>query len=87
MQQSYLLIVIITIILFNFVSCDTPQEQACTNRSNTDCRTCVTGPSCGYCPNTSQCFLYDVKNALSAPCDMSQIKWGTCVGRLIMIFR
>jgi hypothetical protein len=84
-QQSYLLIVIITIVLFNSVFCVTDPEAACANQTNTDCHTCLSVPGCGFCSDNHKCFLYS-DNILNPPCAVSKIQLQTCVGRLIMIF-
>ncbi len=84
-QQSYLLIVINTIILFNSVFASADQEAVCANQTNTDCHTCLSVSNCAFCNDNKKCFYY-YENMLQPPCNTSQLQLGTCVGRLIMLF-
>jgi uncharacterized membrane protein len=77
-QQSYLLIVISTIILFNSVFADADQEAACANQTNTDCHTCLSVSNCAFCNDNKKCFYY-YENMLQPPCNTSQLQLGTCV--------
>ncbi len=83
MKQNLIFIIISIIIFFSStVNCTT--EQQCTNLSNTDCKTCLNVNSCAFCSNNKICFLYDPSNVLNTPCNIADMQWQTCVGRLII---
>jgi hypothetical protein len=84
MKEHFLSIIIIsTILFFSSVYCDA--GDACSNRTNTDCSTCIKAGAgnCAFCKNNKQCVPYDL---LSPPCGgTSNMQYQTCVGRLITI--
>jgi len=81
MKEHFLSIIIIsTILFFSSVYCDA--GDACTNRTNTDCSTCINAGNCAFCKSSKKCVLYD---PLNPPCGTSDMQYQTCVGRLITI--
>jgi hypothetical protein len=83
MKQDLIFIIISTIIFLSSTVYCTTQGQ-CTNLTNTDCQTCLNVNNCGFCSNNKQCFLYDPNNLFNAPCNVADMQWQTCVGRLII---
>lgn len=88
MQKAYLLVVITTFVLFSSVSAATDQEkEACKNRSNSDCSTCMRGGDwCTYCKDTKKCFYIDTESAAAEYCGTNNLQWRTCVGKWIMAY-
>ena len=88
MQHVYFLLAITTFALFSSVSCLTDDEKkaVCGNRSKTDCWTCIRADhDCAYCKNSGACFYYNKDMLLTPPCGTTDLQYGTCVGKCIMI--
>jgi len=83
MKLDLIFIIISTIIFLSSTVYCTTQDQ-CTNLTNTDCKTCLNVNNCGFCSNNKKCFLYDPNNLLNTPCNVADMQWQTCVGRLII---